>query len=61
MASDFRLTFPRLRKDTWGEIRSEIDDRDPLEACGDAAMHVIITEILVVRLRDEPDGKASRF
>ncbi|KAJ7791188.1 hypothetical protein B0H14DRAFT_3500731 [Mycena olivaceomarginata] len=41
-----------------GEIRGEIDDCDPLETCGDAAMHVVITEILVARLRDEPDGKA---
>ncbi|KAJ7856732.1 hypothetical protein B0H14DRAFT_3136014 [Mycena olivaceomarginata] len=58
MASDFRPTFPKLRRDLGGKFRGEIDECDPLETCGDAAMHVVITEILVAATARRADGKA---
>ncbi|KAF8218246.1 hypothetical protein K438DRAFT_1953069 [Mycena galopus ATCC 62051] len=48
--------FPKLQADTWAEIQGGIETREPFETCGDAVLHVVITENLAERLRDEPEG-----
>ncbi|KAJ7769943.1 hypothetical protein B0H16DRAFT_1307133, partial [Mycena metata] len=57
MQSDFCAWFPLAKPAVWASVLSIIDDRDPLETCGDAAMYVVLTEILLDRLRDDPNGE----
>ncbi|KAJ7183405.1 hypothetical protein C8R46DRAFT_1307911 [Mycena filopes] len=51
----FRAWFPKAQPPTWAAILASIDDRDPLETCGDGAMHVVMTELLLALLKDNPD------
>jgi hypothetical protein len=61
------IPFPKLATDAqWDTyVLGELDDRDPLETCGDGAMQVVITELLIEELREkqDPDAiyKVSRF
>ncbi|KAF7335807.1 hypothetical protein MVEN_02236700 [Mycena venus] len=53
----FSPTFIDVPTDAWELALGEIDDRDPLETCGDGAMHVVITEILFKVLRTQEHKK----
>ncbi|KAF7368909.1 RNase III domain-containing protein [Mycena venus] len=61
MHADFQPTFPKLKSDLWNVIEGPIEDRDPLETCGDGAMHVVITELLLAVLKEKPAQEGKRI
>ncbi|KAJ6553482.1 hypothetical protein DFH09DRAFT_1318869 [Mycena vulgaris] len=54
------LPFPFLLENIWAIILDNVHDRNPLETCGDAAMNVVITEILIERFESVPNGNSLR-
>ncbi|KAJ7116655.1 hypothetical protein C8R44DRAFT_739339 [Mycena epipterygia] len=60
------LAFPELSKygpvvkKAWGILLGDPSGRDPFETCGDAAMHVVVTELLLDRLTGCKEGLAIR-
>ncbi|KAF7375310.1 hypothetical protein MSAN_00417800 [Mycena sanguinolenta] len=58
LSPTFRPAFPQLLPQSWDLILGKIEDRDPLETVGDAAMYVVVTELLVTQLRGEEKGGA---
>ncbi|KAK7050349.1 hypothetical protein R3P38DRAFT_3173661 [Favolaschia claudopus] len=53
---DFFPEFPFLPSETWRLIRQRLDDMEPFETFGDAALRVVLTSILLARLQNEKDG-----
>ncbi|KAJ6483713.1 hypothetical protein C8R47DRAFT_1280876 [Mycena vitilis] len=54
--ADYTTEFPALPPAAWGLLLGDAVTRDPLEICGDAGMHVVLTEILLDRLENDPEG-----
>ncbi|KAJ6483708.1 hypothetical protein C8R47DRAFT_1073127 [Mycena vitilis] len=60
MSSKFTPTFAQLPCEAWSTVLGDICVRDPVETCGDAAMHVAMTKALVEHLRSNPEGHIIR-
>ncbi|KAJ7470907.1 hypothetical protein FB451DRAFT_1368092 [Mycena latifolia] len=56
----FSLIFPHLAQEIWEVILGCASGRDPFETCGDAAMNVVITELLLERLAKDGRGPLIR-
>ncbi|KAJ6553508.1 hypothetical protein DFH09DRAFT_870751, partial [Mycena vulgaris] len=44
----------------WDIMLGDVSVRDPYETCGDAAMHVVVTELLLERCNELEDGLVVR-
>ncbi|KAJ7470904.1 hypothetical protein FB451DRAFT_1176106 [Mycena latifolia] len=56
----FKLVFQNLANEVWKILLSNSWIRDPFETCGDAAMHVVLTELLIERPRKDVKGPSIR-
>ncbi|KAJ7604615.1 hypothetical protein DFH06DRAFT_276078 [Mycena polygramma] len=60
MSSKFTPTFAQLPCEAWSAVLGDVCVRDPVETCGDAAMHVAMTKALIEHLRSNPEGHIIR-
>ncbi|KAJ6577897.1 hypothetical protein B0H19DRAFT_571042 [Mycena capillaripes] len=52
--------FSPLPSPAWAIVLGDVKARDPLETCGDAALQVLITELLMEKLKDDKQGQRIR-
>ncbi|KAJ7227640.1 hypothetical protein C8J57DRAFT_201138 [Mycena rebaudengoi] len=48
----FKPVFPPLSEDVWALLLASMAKREPIETCGDAAMGVVVTELVINELRN---------
>ncbi|KAJ7683224.1 hypothetical protein B0H17DRAFT_1333353 [Mycena rosella] len=56
----FATQLPPIPREGWTMALGTPTVRDPLETCGDAALHVALTELVMAQLKDIHDGDMIR-